>query len=221
VHGRSCSDSNDILNNKALGSLRISFGASSTFADARGWISFLEKYFILQNIKIQPVSSGLSSFRNDYEMRVERLTIFPIKSCGGFNVECWPVKTSGLVLDRHWRLVDGNGKTLTQKRYPQMCLIRPIKIDLSSGIMVISAPGKENIELIFAPISSMDSNTSLANNENARLIFFIKCFVILTSELNQYCKFVIYVFYFFLSALIVFWRSISLFESILSFSFYI
>eukprot|EP01023_Acetabularia_acetabulum_P034664 TRINITY_DN32577_c0_g2_i2.p1 TRINITY_DN32577_c0_g2~~TRINITY_DN32577_c0_g2_i2.p1 ORF type:complete len:312 (-),score=38.26 TRINITY_DN32577_c0_g2_i2:1006-1941(-) len=51
------------------------------------------------------------------------LNCYPIKSCKGIQLEqAWLGKT-GIMFDRYWMLVDGNGKFLTQRRYPKMALI--------------------------------------------------------------------------------------------------
>ena len=48
-----------------------------------------------------------------------------MKSCGGFRAECWEINEKGLVLDRHWMVVDENGDFIGQDEFPHMALIRP------------------------------------------------------------------------------------------------
>lgn len=94
-------------------------------------------------------------------IRVERLFVFPIKSCAGFEVKSWEVDGMGLRFDREWALVDGNGFYINQKRVPKLCVVRPI-IDISypnpssaklhlnlnrSGFMHIEAPGTTKLSV--------------------------------------------------------------------------
>ena len=74
-------------------------------------------------------------------MYIESLTVYPIKSCGGWPVPAntrWEVKDEGLAWDREWCLVHaGTYRALSQKRYPRMTLLRP-KIDLEAGLLRVT-----------------------------------------------------------------------------------
>src|SRR5688572_25469297 len=56
-------------------------------------------------------------------VRVNRLWIYPIKSCGGIAVEQLTLDDRGPLLDRRWMLVDANNEFMTQREYPRMTLI--------------------------------------------------------------------------------------------------
>ncbi|XP_077469060.1 molybdenum cofactor sulfurase isoform X1 [Stigmatopora argus] len=64
--------------------------------------------------------------------------IYPIKSCGAFEVHNWPVGPQGLLYDRSWMVVNGNGVCLSQKQEPRLCLIRP-QVRLSSNELLLQA----------------------------------------------------------------------------------
>lgn len=68
------------------------------------------------------------------------IVIYPVKSCGGFSVQEWGLDHKGLKFDRHWMIVTRSGVTLTQKRCPQMCLIKP-HIDLDAGLLTLTYEG--------------------------------------------------------------------------------
>ncbi|XP_053732014.1 molybdenum cofactor sulfurase [Synchiropus splendidus] len=72
--------------------------------------------------------------------------IYPVKSCGAFEVSNWPVGSRGLLYDRGWMVVNGNDVCLSQKREPRLCLIRP-EVHLPSNTLHLQAAGMEGISV--------------------------------------------------------------------------
>ncbi|KAM3862992.1 molybdenum cofactor sulfurase [Diretmus argenteus] len=72
--------------------------------------------------------------------------IYPIKSCGAYEVSDWPVGALGLLYDRSWMVVNRNGVCLSQKREPRLCLIRP-QVNLSSHQLLLQAPGMDTLSI--------------------------------------------------------------------------
>ncbi|XP_055757916.1 molybdenum cofactor sulfurase-like isoform X1 [Salvelinus fontinalis] len=72
--------------------------------------------------------------------------IYPIKSCAAVEVTDWPVGPLGLLHDRGWMVVNGNGVCLNQKREPRLCLIHP-QIYLSSNTLLLQASGMDTISV--------------------------------------------------------------------------
>ncbi|KAJ0004910.1 hypothetical protein NQD34_011124 [Periophthalmus magnuspinnatus] len=72
--------------------------------------------------------------------------IYPIKSCGAFEVQQWPLGSQGLLFDRGWMVVNVNRVCLSQKREARLCLIKP-KIHLSSNKLELQATGMESISV--------------------------------------------------------------------------
>ncbi|KAL0964254.1 hypothetical protein UPYG_G00321370 [Umbra pygmaea] len=70
--------------------------------------------------------------------------IYPIKSCAAFEVTNWPVGPHGLLHDRGWMVVNGNGICLNQKREPRLCLIHP-RIYLPSNTLLLQVAGMNTI----------------------------------------------------------------------------
>ncbi|XP_029496795.1 molybdenum cofactor sulfurase-like isoform X2 [Oncorhynchus nerka] len=70
--------------------------------------------------------------------------IYPIKSCAAFEVTDWPMGALGLLHDRGWMVVNGNGVCLNQKREPGLCLIHP-QIYLPSNTLLLQASGMNTI----------------------------------------------------------------------------
>ncbi|CAN9500094.1 unnamed protein product [Ophioblennius macclurei] len=72
--------------------------------------------------------------------------IYPIKSCGACEVHDWPLGPRGLLYDRGWMVVNGNGVCLSQKREPRLCLVRP-RVQLSSNRLLLQASGMNTISV--------------------------------------------------------------------------
>ncbi|XP_072293099.1 molybdenum cofactor sulfurase [Eucyclogobius newberryi] len=72
--------------------------------------------------------------------------IYPIKSCGAFEVQQWPLGRQGLLFDRSFMVVNANGVCLSQKREPRLCLIKP-EILLSSNQLLLHATEMESISV--------------------------------------------------------------------------
>lgn len=134
LYSRKCGDNQDIIEGRPTGALRISFGLCNTVNDVERWITFLKTFFVpddqlVLDLEIdRPITGRLLS-----------ITVFPVKSCGGYSTDAWNISDSGLSLDRHWMLVDENGKTLTQKTCPNMALVRPVNINLYNNTVELES----------------------------------------------------------------------------------
>ncbi|KAI0890472.1 PLP-dependent transferase [Annulohypoxylon maeteangense] len=139
--GFRCGTDNDIMSGKPTGVIRVSLGGMSTISDVDRFIAFIIEFYLTENIP-EFISPALvpdpPSLPN---MSVKGITVFPIKSCGGFHIPtgvAWEVRAEGLAWDREWCLVHrGTGQALSQKRHPRMALIRPV-IDFSKGQLRVS-----------------------------------------------------------------------------------
>jgi len=76
-------------------------------------------------------------------VRIEQLTIYPVKSLRGIQVDQWPVTAEGLRYDRHWMLVMPNGRFITQRQLPRMSLINTA---LDGDELVLSVDSHLNIQ---------------------------------------------------------------------------
>ncbi|KAI1142844.1 PLP-dependent transferase [Hypoxylon sp. FL0543] len=142
--GFRCGTENDIMGGRPTGVIRVSLGAMSTISDVDKFIAFIIEFYQTESLP-QHMPSGLTPARQNIpDMSVKSITVFPIKSCGGFRIPIgtmWEVKAEGLAWDREWCLVHrGTGQALSQKRHPRMALIRPV-IDFSTGHLRVSYQG--------------------------------------------------------------------------------
>lgn len=84
------------------------------------------------------VTDSAPSNELEPQARIERLFIYPVKSCAGVEVSEALVTETGFDLDRSWMVVDADGEFLTQRELPRMALIRP---QIRHGDVVLRAPG--------------------------------------------------------------------------------
>ncbi|WJX49485.1 Molybdenum cofactor sulfurase [Trifolium repens] len=147
--GHVCWDDRDIINGKPVGAVRVSFGYMSTYEDAKKFVDFVTSSFVSpqNHVNNGKQLKGVSGFLDTYYY-LKSITIYPIKSCGGFSAKSWPLSNNGsLKHDREWILKSLSGEILTLKRVPEMGLISSF-IDLSQGMLFIESPHcKEKLQI--------------------------------------------------------------------------
>ncbi|KFA50191.1 hypothetical protein S40293_03714 [Stachybotrys chartarum IBT 40293] len=143
--GFRCGSEFDIIHGKPTGVIRASLGAMSTLQDVTKFIDFVEEFFMEQAIPINLPAVSMPDTTTTPSFRVKSITVYPIKSCGGFCVPSalpWAVRNEGLAWDREWCLVhQGSGQALSQKRFPGMALLQP-SIDLGRGVLHVNYRGQ-------------------------------------------------------------------------------
>ncbi|ORX72068.1 PLP-dependent transferase [Linderina pennispora] len=150
-----CGDDNDVIEGKAVGALRISFGAMTSQEDIDMFVGFLT---------VNAAASAGISVDSDAETRlqaaacveVDQLIVYPVKSCHGYTVPVntpWDVTPHGLRFD--------STIPMQQKRYPRMALIRP-QIDTQNGALVLHAKGFSPLELDLEHIESRVSRPAVS-----------------------------------------------------------
>ena len=70
--------------------------------------------------------------------RIERLFVYPIKSCAGVELPEAVLTETGFDLDRAWMVVDAQGEFMTQRELPRLALVRP---QLKVHEVILRAPG--------------------------------------------------------------------------------
>ncbi|KAH8815197.1 molybdenum cofactor sulfurase [Xylogone sp. PMI_703] len=158
--GFRCSGETDIYSGKITGMIRASIGATSILEDVEAFVSFVREFYVDVDV-VEDVLATLDNSAKEDELIVESLMIYPIKSCGGLEIQSeWEVKPEGLAWDREWCLVQqGTGQALSQKRYPRMVLIKPT-LDFETGLLRVRYKGDRIAgvpEEISIPLSSNPS----------------------------------------------------------------
>ena len=69
-------------------------------------------------------------------MKVKSISIYPIKSLKGINMNSHETFEEGFKWDRRWMLVDEQGKFITQRSYPQLSLL---KCSISEDQLIVSS----------------------------------------------------------------------------------
>ncbi|KAG9146810.1 hypothetical protein Leryth_005122 [Lithospermum erythrorhizon] len=166
--GHVCWDDHDVLNGKPTGAVRVSFGYMSTFEDARRFINFIEYDFLLLRsesahfnpliLRRTPPPAEVND-RASLRCSLKSITVYPVKSCAGFNADSWPLSSTGLLHDREWLLKSMNGEVLTQKKVPEMCYITTL-IDLDLRALFVESPRcKEKLKI------DLNSDVSLTRRD--------------------------------------------------------
>ncbi|KAJ1836424.1 hypothetical protein LPJ63_000348 [Coemansia sp. RSA 2711] len=158
-----CGDDHDLIDGKPVGALRVSFGAMSNEHDIDVLIAFLRQQFCDYSLAKDAVAelskspghaAQSSSSDNSIQARVERVVIYPVKSCHGWTVPpnmSWRITRHGLRYDRSFVIMRENSTVpMQQKQYPKMALIRP-RIDEQKSILVLEAQGYSPLEISLRP----------------------------------------------------------------------
>lgn len=142
--GHVCGDDIDIVDGLPTGAVRLSIGYMTTFEDVAAVLSFVDKYFVGRVEPEQLSQRVVTSSSAEYPIPrggmpfLRKITLFPIKSCGGMVVDAWPVGERGLLFDREWAIIDrGTGAALSLKDTPRLCFVRPV-VDLKHQTLSIS-----------------------------------------------------------------------------------
>ena len=152
---------------------RVSFGYMSKKSDVLYLVDIIRrcflngincvfkflKYGFIHYFRIQTALKGKARAKlvhNNEQLKLVGIHVYPIKSCGSFNPQHWPISNAGLLYDRKWVIVNKIGAALTQKREPKLCLILP-EIDLDKKVLRLRHKTKPT--LIEIPLES-DKNKS-------------------------------------------------------------
>lgn len=159
--GFRCGSENDIIAGKPTGVIRASLGAMSTLSDVDGFIAFISEFYCESSLPLEEASAEDVDSQVEADLQVSGIIVYPIKSCGSFTVPMnmdWEVRAEGLAWDREWCLLhQGTGQALSQKRYTNMALIRPV-LDFEAGLLRVSYAGSisdpDQPKEISVPLSS-------------------------------------------------------------------
>ena len=149
--GFRCGTDSEIMSGKPTGVIRASLGAMSTSSDVTQFLHFMSEFFVEHTPVVKDIPAVPTTEKEiNGNLEVKSITVYPIKSCGGFSISPgsnWDVRPEGLAWDREWCLVHrGSGHALSQKRYPQMARLKPV-IDLKQGTLRVNYLGNPPSEM--------------------------------------------------------------------------
>ncbi len=84
-------------------------------------------------------------------VRVQALNVYPLKSAQRIPLPVARLAATGFPWDRHWMMVDGEGRFLSQRTHPRLARVRP---QLDPDALTLSAPGLEPLVLPLAPVGA-------------------------------------------------------------------
>jgi len=88
--------------------------------------------------------------------------IYPVKSLAGIRANSWPVAEKGFQHDRKWMIIDEDLQFLSQRKLPNMALI---KTALTDKNLILSAPGMENLTLDLEPVDGQIINSTIWHDQ--------------------------------------------------------
>uniref|UniRef100_A0A7E4WBH3 MOSC domain-containing protein n=1 Tax=Panagrellus redivivus TaxID=6233 RepID=A0A7E4WBH3_PANRE len=118
---KKCSDETDLIDGKPVGSVRISFGRTSTVEDLDGFKAMIETCFLTAPTAWKSPFTAKVIEALKYIGRLTDIFVYPVKSASALRTKRWKLTKSGLWLDRQWIIVTADGVVLTQKRAPALC----------------------------------------------------------------------------------------------------
>ena len=79
-------------------------------------------------------------------MKLSDLYLYPIKSCAPLALETARVESRGLAGDRRWMIVDGDGRFITGRQFPELTLLHA---QPSADGLTLDAPGMPTLAIPF------------------------------------------------------------------------
>ena len=86
---------------------------------------------------------------------ISQLFIYPVKSLGGFEIASAKLTDKGFEYDRRWMIVDSDNNFLTQREYPEMCLLQTA---IDNKLLIIFAKNN-NADCISVPLQNLPAPT--------------------------------------------------------------
>ena len=86
-------------------------------------------------------------------MKVHSLYLYPVKSLAGIEVDAFTMDEFGPAGDRRWMLVDDEGRFVTQRKFPQLALVKPridgvrVSVDVPGEGVFLLQPAAERIHV--------------------------------------------------------------------------
>ena len=98
---------------------------------------------------------------------ISDLWLYPVKSLRGFQIPSATLTLQGLQWDRHWMLIDENGKFLTQRKIPQMVLVNT---RLTDSELILSKQGIDDCHIPLAPPTNSESQIASIWKDSCEVI---------------------------------------------------
>ena len=152
---------------QATGSIRVSFGYMSTRDDVDTWVAFLRDCYLANEQSLSSLSSScVAGSAPSTSITIQQLCVYPVKSCAAVSVDHWPIDATGLRYDRHWMVVAGDGRALTQKTLPLLALVQP-HIDTDHQQLTLTFNGRSDYGSVSVPLNGPPPHPSHSTDSHA------------------------------------------------------
>jgi len=140
--GHVCWDTHDIIDGRPTGAVRVSPTYMTTHEEMEKFFHFIQNFFVVSEEK-EEKRNGTTFSQN---LKLAKIIFYPIKSCGGVEVNEWSIGENGLLYDREWTLVDDKGSYLNQKKCPALASLST-RMDLEKGMLFVDAPSQPTLSI--------------------------------------------------------------------------
>ena len=121
------------------------------------------------------------------DITLSAITLYPVKSLAGISVNSWPVIRTGLKYDRQWMLIDEEQQFLSQRKLPQMALI---KTALTDTHLILSAAGRDDLLLALLPVGGEVIDSQIWDDQCAATSVSLEADQWLSDFLKRDCRLV-------------------------------
>jgi molybdenum cofactor sulfurtransferase len=138
-HEAACSLTASIMENRHVGSIRISFGFANLPEDVDALLAFFESSLVEKETVAAPPEDSY---------RLAKVFIHPIKGCRGVEVFRNPYRIvkAGLLFDENWGIADELSTFLDRRRCPAL-LTLAVAVDEELTAMTVTAPDGRSLRI--------------------------------------------------------------------------
>jgi len=128
--GHTCWNQMDIINEKITGAIRVSLHFKTKKKEIDNFIKFIKKNYLNE------INNNIDIINDNKKLSIDKIIIYPIKSCTGIELTKWIITDNGFLYDRIFGIYDDKYNLLTLKKNPTLNNIIP-SIDINKNIMII------------------------------------------------------------------------------------
>ena len=122
---------------------------------------------------------------------ITSLTIYPVKSMGGIELQSSRLDNMGFQWDRRWMLVDETGEFVTARKHPQLLCIQP-EMDQKTGTLSLHIPDQPMLGIPQATAESPRITVTVWNDQVEAIHLDTHVDQVLSNHLGTRCKMVFF-----------------------------
>lgn len=148
--GHTCGGSHDVVNNRPLGFVRLSFGYMNSKKDVEAFVKMINSTYV-GSVQQKRIISTVPK-----QAKLTHICVYPVRSCGPLVVgSSWTIARNKLKYDKDWTIVNEFG--IEVKTTKDVCKIRPV-VNERKNLLRLSYPNMEpiNISLTQQPDTNIE-----------------------------------------------------------------